>query len=156
MFCNLPIVTTVHNDRGGHNFPTTRTKPPPQNLPKSPINIGFEGFHSCTKQQSTPANDKKTGPSRLNATPVNIEKSLENSHILAEKCRNYRIEMQLFCISCPKIKKNNELIYIKWFFYRKIAKKYEKIAKKQEKTGPLTTIAANATIAKNTASHRQK
>ena len=42
--------------------------------------------------------------------------------------------MQLFCISCPKIKKNNELIYIKWFFYRKITKKYEKIAKKQEKT----------------------
>ena len=64
--------------------------------------------------------------------------------------------MQLFCISCSKIRKNNELIYIKWFFYRKIGKKCEKIAKKQEKIGPFTTIATNATIAKNTASHRQK
>lgn len=93
VFCNLPIVTTMHNDRGGRNLPTTRTKTSPE-PPKSPINIGFEGFYSCIKQQSHPGNDKKTRPSRPKATPVNIEKSLENSHILAEKCRNYHIEMR--------------------------------------------------------------
>lgn len=70
----------MHNDRGGHNFPTPETKTSPES-PKSPINIGFEGFNSCTKQQLTPANDKKTRPSRPKATPVNIEKSLKNSHI---------------------------------------------------------------------------
>ena len=54
VFCNLPIVTTMHNDRGGRNLPTTRTKTSPES-PKSPINIGFEGFNSCIKQQSHPA-----------------------------------------------------------------------------------------------------
>ena len=92
VFCNLPIVTIIHNGRGGHNPSTTKTKSPPKPS-KSPIKIGFEGFWQLHQATINPANDKKTRPSRPKATPVNIEKSLENSHILAEKCRNYHIEM---------------------------------------------------------------